>query len=245
MFCLASAAPTRLGFKHAREGAGLAYTHWIPVPTPDVHAVDRYLEINDLLGLDWGPPDFAIHLPPDTESTTQSLLDSAGIRREPFALIVPGTIWQTKHWRPEGFAEVARYLASRGLRVIVGGTPAERELTSRVARDCPGACDLAGRTSLAEFTSLIRRSAICVTNDSGSMHLAVALNRPVVSAFGPTSPLRTGPYQRPQAVVRAGVACSPCYLRKLSQCRHDHECMTALTAGMVIDRIHHVLPLAA
>jgi len=154
MFCLASGSPTRLGFCHAREGAGLAYTHWIPVPTMDVHAVDRYLEINDVLGLDWDLPDFSIYLPPGAESAAQALLDSAGIRREPYALVVPGTIWQTKHWRPSGFAEVGRYLASRGLRVIVGGTPAERELTRGIVRDCPGACDLGGRTSLAEFTAL-------------------------------------------------------------------------------------------
>jgi lipopolysaccharide heptosyltransferase I len=245
MFCFASASRTRLGFSRVREGARVAYTHLIPVPTMDVHAVDRYLEIEDVLGLDSKPPDFSIYLPPAAAPAAQALLDSSGIGREPFALLVPGTIWQTKHWRPEGFAEVGRYLASRGLRVVLGGTPQDRELSARIAGQCPGACDLAGRTNLAEFTALVGRAAICVTNDSGSMHLAAALNRPVVSAFGPTSPLRTGPYRRPEAVVRAGVECSPCYLRKLSSCRHDHQCMTLLTSDMLIDRIRHLLPLAA
>ncbi|HEX4149128.1 MAG TPA: glycosyltransferase family 9 protein, partial [Pirellulales bacterium] len=135
VFCFASGARTRLGFARAREGARVAYTHLIPVPTLDVHAVDRYLEINDVLGLDWDLPDFTIHLPPAAESGAQALLDAAGIRHQPFALVVPGTIWQTKHWRPKGFAEVARYLASRGLRVVIGGTPQERELTRAVAGD--------------------------------------------------------------------------------------------------------------
>jgi lipopolysaccharide heptosyltransferase II len=245
VFCFASAAPTRLGFSRVREGARVAYTHLIPVPTMDVHAVDRYLEISDVLGLDPGPPDFSIHLPPAAVPAAQALLKSAGINREPFALLVPGTIWQTKHWRPEGFAEVGRYLASRGLCVVLGGTAQDREISARIASLCPGTVDLTGRTGLAEFTALVGRAAICITNDSGSMHLAAALNRPVVSAFGPTSPLRTGPYRRPEAPVLAGVECSPCYFRKLSSCRHDHQCMKLLTADMLIDRIRRILPLAA
>ncbi len=73
------------------------------------------------------------------------------------------------------------------------------------------------------------------------MHLTVALNRPVVSVFGPTDEVWIGPYRRPDAVVRVQKECAPCYFRQLSACPHDHACMREVTPGMVIDRIERVL----
>ena len=87
----------------------------------------------------------------------------------------------------------------------------------------------------------MKRAAVCLTNDSGSMHLAVALKRPVVSVFGPTNPVHIGPYGRPEAVVRAAVPCSPCNFRHLSQCPHGHACMTQVSAAMVIERVELAL----
>jgi heptosyltransferase-2 len=125
--------------------------------------------------------------------------------------------------------------------VVIAGSPKERARCGEVAAACPGACDLSGQTSLAEFAALVNRSAVSVTNDSGSMHLAVALDRPVVSVFGPTDPLRIGPYGRPHAAVWAGLPCAPCYFKSLSQCPHDHACMRRVTADMVIERLEGVL----
>src|ERR1700733_14504681 len=84
-------------------------------------------------------------------------------------------------------------------------------------------------------------STISVTNDPGPMHLAVALGRPVVAIFGPTDPVWAGPYRRDGAVLSAGVACSPCYLRRLSECPNSHACMTNVSAAAVIDRTEKLL----
>ncbi|HEX4149269.1 MAG TPA: glycosyltransferase family 9 protein, partial [Pirellulales bacterium] len=202
LFCLATGAPVRLGLEMAREGAGIVYTHRAPVPSYDIHAVDRYLSVAGVLGLDDKPPDFRIYLADDVEARVQQLLSEQGLAEKPFALLAPGTIWETKHWTEAGFAAVGRQLLERGLAVVLAGSPGDRARTQVVAANCPGAIDLAGRTSVAELLALIRRAALCVTNDSGAMHLAVAQQRPVVSIFGPTSPLRNGPYGRPEAVVR-------------------------------------------
>jgi ADP-heptose:LPS heptosyltransferase len=194
-----------------------------------------------MLGLDDGPPDFRVYLPPGVEAATDALLQSAGRGRGPLALLVPGTIWETKHWHVEGFAHVGRHLLASGMEVAIAGTSKDEPLGRAIASACPGALDLTGRTALAGLVALIRRAAVCVTNDSGSMHLAVAENTPVVSIFGPTSPLRIGPYGRPHAVVRADVPCSGCYLRRLRDCPHDHRCMRQVTGEMVIDRIEQIL----
>ena len=80
-----------------------------------------------------------------------------------------------------------------------------------------------------------------MTNDCAPMHFAVALDRPVVSIFGPTDPISDGPYSRPNAVLRAEVPCSPCYLRELSACTYGHACMAKVSAAAVIARVEAVL----
>jgi lipopolysaccharide heptosyltransferase I len=231
----------RHGWTGAREGSWLAYTHRIPIPTLEVHAVDRYLWLGPLLGLTDGPADFRIHVPPQAEARTSELLASCGLASRPFAALFPGTIWPTKHWHVEGFAEVGRHLLRTGRAVVLCGGPADRERGRLVADACPGIADLTGKTTIGEIVALVRRSEVCVTNDSGPMHLAVSLDRPVVSVFGPTDSIWIGPYGRPEAVVRMNLDCSPCYLRQVSHCPHGHACMKQVTAGMVIERMERIL----
>ncbi len=252
VFSFATRAPVRIGFdrprrphlqKHgwsgAREGSWLAYTHRIAIPTLDVHAIDRYLWLAPVLGLDDAPPDTRVFLAPEAEESAGRLI--AAHRLEKFAVLVPGTMWETKHWLPERFAEVGRALAERGFGVAVVGAPGERALCASVAAQCPGAVDLCGKTSLAELAALLKKAAVVVTNDSGPMHLAVALGRPVAGVFGPTDPVRVGPYRGLESVVRAGLACSPCHFRRLSQCPYDLACMKRVTAAMVMERIDEAL----
>ena len=261
VFALASGAPTRVGFDRprlrptavaagvpsghgwagAREGSWVAYTHHIPLPTLDVHAVDRYLWLAPLLGLDDGPPDLSVHLPAGASDDVERLLRDVGVGAAPLAVLVPGTLWETKHWHVDGFAAVGRELIRSGHAVVLAGTARDRDRCRAIATGCPGAYDLAGRTTLAELAALIRRAALCVTNDSGSMHLAVALGRLVVSVFGPTDPVRIGPYGRPEAVVRADVPCAPCHLRRLRDCPRGHLCMERVTADMVLGTVERAL----
>jgi heptosyltransferase I len=245
LFTLATGAPVRVGFERTREGAWLIYSHPIPLLKPSVHAVDRYLWLGHVLGFAAGVPDFRIYLPAAVEERLEGLLSRHNLTGRPLAVVVPGTVWQTKHWRVEGFAGVARHLLRRDFNVVLAGAPKDRARCGEVAALCPAVCDLSGQTSLAEMIALVRRAAICVTNDSGSMHLAVALGRPVVSVFGPTSPVLTGPYGHSEAVVQAHVPCSPCLLRKLAHCPHHHVCMEDVSTGMVIHRLESLLARAA
>jgi heptosyltransferase I len=265
VFALATGAPVRIGFdrprarvwdasprtfsaearKHAwqgaREGSWLAYTDHIPVPTLDLHAVDRYLSVGPILGLEEDPPDFSFPIPQAASANIESLLHRHDIAGAPLVAMAPGTIWETKHWGTDKFAEVARHFLQKGFAVALMGSRRERVVCEEVARLAPGSVDVAGETTLTELAALVRRSAISVTNDSGPMHLAVALGRPVVSVFGPTDPIWIGPYGRADAVLRAGVPCSPCLLRQLSRCRYDHVCMENVSASAVIERMERVL----
>ncbi len=264
VFAFLSGAPARIGFdkpradaftslpriipqearKHAwrgaREGAWLAYTHTIDLPTLDMHPVERYLRIGATLGLDDGPADFSFPIPPEANTRIAALLDYYDISKAKLAAIAPGTNWETKQWRAGGFAEVARHFLQKGFAVALIGSDRERDLCAEVASLAPGAINFAGETSLSELAALVSHAAICVTNDSGPMHIAVALGRPVVSVFGPTDPVWAGPF-RNGIVVRENVPCSPCYLRRLSRCPFSHRCMEQIGAGVVMDNIDRAL----
>lgn len=229
----------RRGWSGAREGSWVAYSHHIPIPTLDVHAIDRYLWLTPLLGLDDSPIDSHIYLSAEIEAAAQRFLEQHALQR--FGALVPGTIWETKHWRPERFAEVGRWLQTQGFGVVILGRRHDRARCEQVAQLCRGAIDYSGRTTPAELAAIVKRAAVCVTNDSGAMHLAIALDRPVVSVFGPTNPVHIGPYHRPRAVVRADLPCSPCNFRRLTQCPHDHACMTHVSAAAVIERVESAL----
>jgi heptosyltransferase-1 len=265
IFAFASGAPVRIGFdkpradvwkasprkisdeakKHAwqgaREGSWLAYTHHLQVLTLDIHPVERYLGVGPMLGLDDDAPDFSFPIPPEATTRIDALLDYYDIAKAKLIVIAPGTNWGTKQWRSDGFAEVARYFRKNSCAVALIGSDRERETCEAVVRLAPGAVNLAGETTLSELAALIRRASICVTNDSGPMHLAVALDRPVVSLFGPTDPVWAGPYHRDGAVLRVDLPCSPCYLRRLSECPNGHACMQNVSAAAVIERVDGIL----
>jgi heptosyltransferase I len=265
VFAFATGAPVRIGFdrprpeiwsasartlpadarRHAwqgaREGSWIAYTHHISLPTLDVHAVDRYLSVGPLLNLDEGAADFSFPIPAEATKRIEALMDYYGAADKKLAVLAPATIWETKAWESDGFAEVARYLLQKGFAVTLIGLARERGVCAQVTELAPGAVNLAGETTLGELAALVRRSAISVTNDSGPMHLAAALGRPVVSLFGPTDPIWIGPYRRAEAVIRANLPCSPCYLRQLSSCRHNHDCMREVSGRAVIERVDSVL----
>jgi lipopolysaccharide heptosyltransferase II len=233
------------GWRGAREGSWIAYTHRIPIPTLDVHAIDRYLWVAPLLGLDDDPPDLTIYLSSETIRNVERLLEEHGVpASKPLVVLVPGTIWETKHWTIEGFAGVARQFLGDGFAVALAGTKRDQQRCRQIAAAAPGTSDLSGKTTPAELAALIRRAEVAVTNDSGSMHVAASLGKPMVSVFGPTNPVHIGPYQRPESVVRVDLPCSPCNYRRLSQCPFDHACMKQVTSAMVVERARKILATA-
>jgi lipopolysaccharide heptosyltransferase I len=233
------------GWRGAREGSWIAYTHRIPIPTLDVHAIDRYLWVGEVLGFDDNPPDLTIHLSSATVRNVERLLKEKGVDAfQRLVVLVPGTIWETKHWTIEGFAGVARHFLREGFAVALAGTKRDQPRCRQIAAAAPGACDLSGKTTPADLAALIRRAEVAVTNDSGSMHVAASLGKPMVSVFGPTNPVHIGPYERPESVVRVDLPCSPCNYRRLNQCPFGHACMKQVTSAMVVERVRKILGTA-
>ena len=157
-------------------------------------------------------------------------LETAG----PVAVLAPGAEYgPAKRWPARHFAEVARTLALRGAYVWLLGSAKDQPVTAEVQRLSGGVCrDLAGRTSLDEAIDLMSVAARVVTNDSGLMHVAAALDRPLAAVFGSSSPAFTPPLSEKARVISLRLSCSPCFART---CPLGHtNCLETLAPADVL-----------
>jgi len=222
--------PARVGFANAREGAWLFYTHRIHPGTTEQHAIDRYLKLAQAVGAATDPVEYVF---PTDDADRQAVTQMLG-SDQPYAVLIPGTNWPTKRWPIEHFNALAAAIRREfGLRTVVAGAPSERELGEQIAESL----NLCGRTTLRQLVALLERAAVVICNDSGPMHIATALGRPMVALFGPTNPVRTGPYRRDDAVVRLDISCSPCYSRT---CSHQ-SCLRLLQVQPVLAHVRQQL----
>jgi heptosyltransferase-1 len=149
----------------------------------------------------------------------------------PAVLMNPGAGWGAKRWPGERYGWVAKGLVERGLDVLVNMGPGEEPLAEVIAHATKGAARLVA-PSLGQLIALMRRVALCIAGDSGPLHLACALGRPVVGIYGPTDPSRNGPFG-----TRAKVLRSP-------QSRRDHSRRAAPEAGLLTIQPEEVLKAA-
>jgi lipopolysaccharide heptosyltransferase I len=221
---MACGARQRVGFANAREGARFCYTHHVDCSWERDHAVERYLKITMALGCAGDSIEFPLAVG-DIERKYISGLIPAGVR---YAVLLPGTAWPTKRWPVEKFAALVEPLRRKfGLETVVAGTTSDASLT----RQIPATFDLTGKTDLPQTVALLERAELVIANDTGPMHVAAALNRPLVTPYGPTNPIRTGPFGRMDSVIRVDVPCSPCYSRS---CDHQ-SCLRWLEIDAVLD----------
>ncbi|MBL8376774.1 MAG: lipopolysaccharide heptosyltransferase II [Burkholderiales bacterium] len=145
-----------------------------------------------------------------------------------------------KRWPAEHFGALAGQLAARGAVPVVLGTQKEVPLGLAIEQFSLGrALNLAGRTSLDDAINLIAGSALVVSNDSGLMHVAAALGRPLVALFGSSSPHHTPPLAAAARVIYRALECSPCYAR---DCPLGHlRCLREITPAEVLQQCEALL----
>ncbi len=239
-----SGASRRIGFANGREGSPWFYTHRVEVLRSDMHAVDRYLLITDAMGLPrTGPPRFDFKVSASDESTVDQLLSQNGVRCDSrWVAMNVSARWPTKRWPVRSFAALVDQLHEMGLGpVVLFGAPNEGESAGEVSRwTVSPPVNLVGQTGIGLLPALLRKAAVLVTNDSGPMHVAAAVGTPVVAMFGPTSPVRTGPYGAGHQVLSAGIPCSPCFSRRCAN-TNQLECLTAISPTEVLRAVKHAV----
>jgi lipopolysaccharide heptosyltransferase II len=223
-----------IGLDEPREGARGFYDVAVRRPSFHTHAVDWYLAVLPRLGVpvhtnfQWLPER------PEIAATVKSKWQTDGAR---WIALQPGARWLTKCWPAEYFAELGRLLAKSFLDVhfVILGDGKDKSLGEIISRAAPERClNLCGQTSLPEMVEWLRLCDLMVTNDTGPMHVATALGKPLVALFGPTDPRRTGPYGHLENVLRLDLPCSPCLK---SHCHYEkpNECLNALSPAMVFE----------
>src|SRR6266545_392864 len=233
-----SRSSCRLARAGQREGAHLV-SFGVALPDSQLHAVDEYL----CLARNLGAPDkaavFSLPVSADARQSVARMLRSHEVSdRDRLIVVNPSAARRWKQWPLERWVAVVDALGTAGTVVIVGAAANARahcEIRSRVSRPL---VDFTGRTTLAELVALIERASLHVASDTGTIHIAVALGTPVVGIYGPTSPLRVGPYQRADCAMhhreQCGASC-PAY------CVRQRRCLTAVTPGEVIAKAHEAL----
>ncbi|MEW6665977.1 MAG: lipopolysaccharide heptosyltransferase I [Thermodesulfobacteriota bacterium] len=230
----------KIGFTWAREGSTLFLSEApYPVDQRRQHAVERYLKTAEILGCPVRSWQGRIPVLESDREQVDALLRELGLEEKRLVAVNPVARWETKLWEEEKFALLADRLRDElGLSVLFTGSAGDRAVIERILGKMRGvAFNLAGRTGLKALAQLYSLCGAVVSTDTGPMHIAAAMNRPVVALFGPTAPWRTGPYGQGHRVIREEMECSPC-LRK--RCSH-RSCMRSITVETVFRAVENVV----
>lgn len=221
--------------------------------TGGLHQSDYYRDLVRGLGIacDQTMPPEMRPSGPSTRRADALLAERNVSLRSPLVALAPGAAYgQAKQWPPDRIAELAaRLVREADVTCLVLGAShdraAARAIESWLRANAPDAAgrvvDLVGRTSLGALVGVAARASVVVSNDSGGMHVAAALGRPVVAIFGPTDERVTRPVGDHDVIV-APVFCRPCMLR---DCPIDHRCMKRISVDTVFAAVTRRLASAA
>ena len=216
-----------IGEASPREGvARLLFTE--RVETHGAHVIEQDVELAEAIAGDaLKPVQPMLPFDPDAETWAEELMGNGAAA----VLINPGAGWGAKRWPVERYADVARALLNRDLHVFVNAGPGEVLLADEVAkRTGGGAVPLL--CSVEQLIAVTRRVSLAIAGDTGPLHLACALGRPVVGIYGPTDPSRNGPFGTKFKVLR-----SP-------ESRRDHTRRAEPEAGLLTISVEEVMEAA-
>ncbi len=242
LICSLSGAARRVGWRSAREGAIYFYNERILLPANLEHAVEKnFFLLQSALQIDDSVQDSGLSCSEIDVRNSRRLLKKHGIDcQAPLLIISPSARWDSKIWPSDFFAKVVEKVWRNlpELNVLLVGQADERSLGEMIEETCGGQgkiVNLMGETELGTLVALLRHSNVVLTNDSGPMHLAAAVETPVVALFGPTDPRKTGPYGEIHKVFQGECDQGPCQQRV---CRKGtNECHAAVSSTEVANAV--------
>jgi heptosyltransferase-1 len=232
-----SGATRRVGLSTAREGATFFYPDLVQVPGADgLHAVDRYWCVADRFGVGDVPLRFRLPIAEPARTWASEVLTDLP---RPWVMLAVGARWPTKRWLPEHFAVLARRAQEQfgGSAIFVGAAEDTEPARLAMSELAGPSRMLAGRTTLPQLVALLSRADTVIANDTGPLHVAVALGRRVIAPYTCTQVRWTGPYSNSAAAVEAPIWCQGSRLKRCSRL----ECMQALTPDMLWQHVEEAL----
>jgi heptosyltransferase II len=202
------------------------------------HQVITYKQLLSPLGISISSTKPTLYIDKDEKKEALTLLQQRGyVKGHKLIAIHPGaTYGSAKCWLPERFEEVAkRLLNEKNTFLVFLGDYSSANLIKNICLNLNDhAINLAGATTIRQLAALIGECHLLLTNDSGPMHIAAALDIPVVALFGSTDPIKTGPFGQEEGIIGKKVLCSPCYKRV---CPKDFRCMKEISSEEVFQAV--------
>ncbi|MEW6379163.1 MAG: lipopolysaccharide heptosyltransferase II [bacterium] len=242
---LLSGARYRIGYPHDfdyRESlaAGADHfllTHPVELGSTIVHDTQRYLALGSELGLSLPPEPPFLYPPLPIISSMQSFLRQAGFQGDkPLVGMNPNASWQGKQWPSSHFAQLAdRLIENQNVQVLFFGSRTETayiESMTALMKNKP--LSAAGKTSLVEAAALIQHCRLFISNDSGPMHMACALDVPVLAIMGPTKIGMFRPWSSISRIVQSSLPCAPCKQENTDLCGH-FSCIRSISVDSVYE----------
>lgn len=237
LICFLAGIKERLGYNTDARGILLNRSIKMNPILKKGHLIDYYIAILKGAGLLDDGRALDLFLSAQDRAYADSYLKQMGMdAADPVIGINPGATGGTaKRWFPDRYAQLAQRLGQQyKVKVLIFGGPADYELGEYIAGKSNQSCvNISGKTTLGQAFALIEKCSLFVTNDSGLMHAAAALNVNQVAVIGSTDYVATCPANENSIMVRVPVSCSPCLK---DTCPTDHQCMDKISVDMVMEK---------
>lgn len=207
-----------------------------------VHAIDRYFDLLHAVGVEATDRTLELFITDTDRTFADDLIIAKGIEADRLKVgLFPGAGWKLREWMPDRFAAIGDRAAQQfDAQVLLFGGAHEVKLVKQVAGlMATEAISLAGTLRIRELAALIKRCDLFITNDTGPMHVAAALNTPTVALFGPGDHIRFQPLDPIHTTVRHHVPCNPCK-QFTNRCKNN-ICMKLITVDEVWETVHQSL----
>ncbi|NIO11364.1 MAG: hypothetical protein GTO40_26450 [Deltaproteobacteria bacterium] len=236
-----SRAPVRVGFHRldSKEGNWLFNNRHLAPMGDQLPKLSHYLKFAEFLGIPDSPIEWNLSITPQEAENLDLRLRTV---ENPFAVFFVGASWESKRWFPYQSAVSVQEIHRRyGLSVVLLGGREDVPFALEMESHGLGpVVNWVGRCSLRESMGILARAKVAVGVDTGLMHLSEAVGTPVVSLWGATNPVRTGPFLYGDLIIRGKSDCSPCYLRK---CPIGRVCMQSINVEEVVAKVGEALAL--
>jgi heptosyltransferase-1 len=184
---------------------------------------------------------FPLVTTPKEEEIAEKIMLQAGMNlNNPYIVLPVGANWPNKRWPAKYYAKFADYLYGKNIiPVLIGGGVTDTALAAEITANCEiPPVDLVGKTTLKQLSFIIKNAQAIVGGDTGPMHLAAALKKPLVMIMGPTDINRNGPYGQQENAIEVARECKHCWKR---QCQLNIDCLADITVETVVKKLQAVM----
>ena len=240
--------PMRIGSNY--RGRSTFLTSSVP-HSYNQHEVERYLSILQLLNAE--EKSFTVgsfnlndsasqlefwHSENEREVVATTLLTNGISSSDRLIALNIGTTWQTKQWDIRNFSELIRHITTLrpNFRIIITGSESEQSISHELPVS-DRIVNLVGKTDILQLGALLEKCELCISCDSGPMHIAAAVGTPTIALFGPTDPLRHSPYGENHTIIEKPIFCRPCYKTYCHRKDEPNVCMNEITVEEVVNEI--------